>query len=601
MKPHTNRAARRKPCKKQASDKNRQESQNNDKFLSNSKSSISYNKNLDSKLSSSDDTLMLPNYLGNIPVFPQRAIPNPYTKPFKPDTNIPNEIQFFLNGDDPIQRQNHKRALSETDDEDSSDTSGYNGGEDISAKPQSLQCVLRPRRHLSQEYSNIDSNSTSSLDIRFKPNKNFRGIQSSDDDLGSITPPLSSSITNHESFIPNEETQIDVSTFPVGKLKIMLNNLSKTSNMSQSQEARDAIKDIFRECDHLENLQIDYKKRQQIINREVDTIQHHQQQSEILLENLQQIQHHPTLYQSDHHIQDPQMAHPSHSATQTFDEYAKIFQPSRFTKLNYADSEASTFLSKPESLSDASPTYCDLGAEENSINHTVCSRSRPSSSVRPPDVVVSPLNLEAATTTADAAPFHDTSISQPFSVQTQDSLVLADDSSEQSSVTSTEPSLECIASIPLAHLSRGPSLVSQRQYDSPQEKHDTDIRIMFQNCRGAFPVGTPQNEHYVPSMTSFRNMMADAVLLSETNTDWRMNDNAYNAQLLNRAQWRPHPTKTSTASCKWENTSRTSFQTGGVLSLFLNALPSRITSSESDKYGRWTRTTFQLKKQKLVI
>jgi len=188
------------------------------------------------------------------------------------------------------------------------------------------------------------------------------------------------------------------------------------------------------------------------------------------------------------------------------------------------------------------------------------------------------------------------------SMQTQDSLVL------QAQTIEEPPSSQAAGSVNLedeppstAHLSRTPSLISHRNFDSPEFKQDTDIRFMHQNCRGAFPIGIPQNEHYVPCMSSFRNMMADAVLLSETNTDWRVHDNKYNAQLLNKALWKPHPTRTTVSSCTWDNVERSSFQTGGVLSLFLNTLPSRIIKSESDTYGRWTKTTIQLKKRTLSV
>jgi len=97
-------------------------------------------------------------------------------------------------------------------------------------------------------------------------------------------------------------------------------------------------------------------------------------------------------------------------------------------------------------------------------------------------------------------------------------------------------------------------------------------------------------------------MLADAVLLNETNTGWKVRDNYYNAQLLNRAIWEKFPTKTTAAaSCVWENSERKSHQTDGFLSVFLNQFPSRISASSGDRYGRWTKITVQLRGKNLSI
>jgi len=154
---------------------------------------------------------------------------------------------------------------------------------------------------------------------------------------------------------------------------------------------------------------------------------------------------------------------------------------------------------------------------------------------------------------------------------------------------------------PPVTLKLGTTLPTHRQYDDPSQKSDGDFRIIGQNSRGAFPNGTTTAEFFELGTESFKQMEADAVLLSETNTDWKVCDNSWTAQLLNKAIWKPSPTKTTVASCVWENRDRSSFQTGGVLSVFLNSLPSRILKSVGDRLGRWTRTHVQLKNNNLVI
>jgi len=96
-------------------------------------------------------------------------------------------------------------------------------------------------------------------------------------------------------------------------------------------------------------------------------------------------------------------------------------------------------------------------------------------------------------------------------------------------------------------------------------------------------------------------MRADIVLLSETNTDWKVHDNHWNTLLMNKALWDPIPTKTTTSSCKWENVHQTSFQVGGTLSVFTGSITPRIHSSVGDRYGRWTETSVHLKQHKRLF
>lgn len=111
----------------------------------------------------------------------------------------------------------------------------------------------------------------------------------------------------------------------------------------------------------------------------------------------------------------------------------------------------------------------------------------------------------------------------------------------------------------------------------------------------------PKIEHYMPSIESFRDLLADAVLLSETNVDWKVRDNHYGTHLTNRDVFKPSPIKTTTASVIWENRDRSTYQSGGVMSLFTNYIAPRIVRSESDELGRWTKNTIQIKKKNIVI
>jgi len=141
-----------------------------------------------------------------------------------------------------------------------------------------------------------------------------------------------------------------------------------------------------------------------------------------------------------------------------------------------------------------------------------------------------------------------------------------------------------------------PRLVSKATSSEPPTFKEKDsIRIIAQNCNGAFHSGHRNSEHYIPSMSSLQGYSPDIICLSETNTDWKVRDMGYDTMLTNKVIWDPTPTKTIMSSCKWNNVRRTTYQPGGVLTLCLNSLPSRIKTSKSDEYGRYTKTVFQAK------
>ena len=157
-------------------------------------------------------------------------------------------------------------------------------------------------------------------------------------------------------------------------------------------------------------------------------------------------------------------------------------------------------------------------------------------------------------------------------------------------------------SVILSKTSHGNRIISPSQAENETarfKQHET-IRIIGQNCRGAFHKGEQASNHYVPSMESLRGYGADMICLSETNTDWKVNDNYHEAHLLNKAIWNPCPTRTTASSCKWENTNRTNYQVGGVMTLCVNNLVSRIKAVYSDPYGRFTKTSFTGKNKKLI-
>ena len=107
-------------------------------------------------------------------------------------------------------------------------------------------------------------------------------------------------------------------------------------------------------------------------------------------------------------------------------------------------------------------------------------------------------------------------------------------------------------------------------------KQDSDIRIIAQNCRGVTRTQTPLYEHYLPAIESFKDNKADAILLSETNTDWTRHDTHYIVSTHNKLIFSPSPTKTTTASCKQTMRATSALQTGGVMTLLSNELPPRV-------------------------
>ena len=127
-------------------------------------------------------------------------------------------------------------------------------------------------------------------------------------------------------------------------------------------------------------------------------------------------------------------------------------------------------------------------------------------------------------------------------------------------------------------------------------KQESDIRIIAQNCRGVTRNRILLYEHYLPAIESFKDHLADAILLSETNTDWTRHDSHYTLSTHNKLTFSPSPTKTITSSCKRNMRDTSALQTGGVMTLLTNELPPRVQSTHSDPYGRWTRIQLYVKR-----
>ena len=134
-----------------------------------------------------------------------------------------------------------------------------------------------------------------------------------------------------------------------------------------------------------------------------------------------------------------------------------------------------------------------------------------------------------------------------------------------------------------------------RKLDAPVNKQKHSVRLIAQNCRGAFHSSMKHTDFYIPSMESLQGYSPDILCLCETNTDWNVKDNGYDADLMNRAIWNPVPTKTVVASCRWKNLQRTTYQPGGVLSTCMNSMPSRIKTTYRDPYGRFVKIIYQAK------
>ena len=142
---------------------------------------------------------------------------------------------------------------------------------------------------------------------------------------------------------------------------------------------------------------------------------------------------------------------------------------------------------------------------------------------------------------------------------------------------------------------------SSSVHENPTIKNAKSIRFIAQNCRGLYHKKENPSDHYVYCMESFKGYSPDVILLSETNTDWKVQDHFYDTKLRNKAIWSPIPTKTLVSSCRWDNPSKTTYQPGGVMSVCLNHMPSRIKTNYRDPYGRYVKIVFQAHQKTIAV
>jgi len=155
---------------------------------------------------------------------------------------------------------------------------------------------------------------------------------------------------------------------------------------------------------------------------------------------------------------------------------------------------------------------------------------------------------------------------------------------------------------PVMNLVSGSIITPSTPYhENPSIKSKDAVRIIAQNCRGLYHKNDRPSDHYVPCMEAFQMYSPDVILLCETNTDWRVQDHFYETKLRNKAIWAPLPTKTVVASCPWENTRKNTYQPGGVMSVCVNNMPSRIKRLSRTHYGRYVKITFQAKQRSIAI
>jgi len=374
-------------------------------------------------------------------------------------------------------------------------------------------------------------------------------------------------------------------------IEAMLDTLSQHPGF-QSQQSLDLLTKLREKCSKYKQKQEEYNARSQRIAENMHKIHHHQSK---IQKSTSQVA--ITLGQFTMPSLDD--AHSSAPSNGTSTKPTNFH--SRFTRLNFAASQDDdTFLSHSQSGSSTlSPLYCPIEEMSTSVASSRSSQNTFSSpSKLPQSVSISNNNVTHKNTIEQIhQSSHNDRTLRPNTTNDEDSLL-----GDMSQQIKYDKDASSMSSSETARLSTLPCMISPHtQTDTPDEKYDGDIRIISQNCRGALQLGKSRQEHYEPSMESFKDLLADAVLLSETNVDWKVRDNHYDTHLANRVIFSPAPVKTTTASCSWENRSRSTYQPGGVLSLFTNHITPRIVSSTSDSYGRWTKTVIQVRQRNIVI
>ena len=504
----------------------------------------------------------------------QSKVANPYKKHPRKKTLNNIRARQLLNADDRTFAQPFRASLSTSSSSLSpNDDSSYS----CSAAPSPSSA---PRR--SNRFKSPSSASSSSSPIRnqvFPSEASSSILHNSIESTGtSETPSPNGTVHTEQPFNDHHMDQ-------------MIMHLSQQPGF-QSQESLDIITKLSAKISKYKQKREEYEARSRSIEKHMHTIQQHQS---IIQQSTSKVS--ITLGQFTLPSLPGDHSSPSSS---TSSKKPKHPFPSRFQNLNFAaGSDDETFLThSPSESSASSPLYCPI--EE------VSSSNQPAeTSSIPPLSFCIPLHtsqLPNEDSIADDSQHHDLySSSQeespPSTTEDADSLLGDASQDTKFQAQTTQESTPTTA-----RLSTQPCLLSpQTQTDTPTNKYEGDIRVVSQNCRGAIQLGKSRQEHYVPSIESFRDLLADVVLLSETNVDWKVRDNHYDTHLANRVIFSPAPVKTTTASCSWDNRSRSTYQPGGVLSIFTNHVTPRIVSSTSDPYGRWTKTVIQIRQRNIVM
>jgi len=514
MKPTSNRAARRKPCKKQASVP----------FIKGPDSqtfcdqSICSNVIIDTKTDYLDSSLStLHSFLSTSPCLSpsNNKTKNPYLKKHSLPTQVSCRTKALLKYDDAVPRQDvlSDMSTSISNEEENDSDSDFTPPKNVARLP----CHNVPSTRATIRHDQKASMHT----------------------LLPRIPPIDINPPSPEPSLPSP---LNAATFDVSHIRTILKSYSEEASISKQSEASSIISSIHQECDCFEKLQYHFKNTQSHITPAITEIK----------ETLSRISEANIFHQ-------PQLPQP------------KADRPN-FARIDpYAASDDNTFLSHVSSISDDTPPEgskleeCHIPSDAMIYDHDEDEQSSSDDSLAP-------------------------SVSRPSSPP-QDTH-----STKESLSLCQEPSLTNPTSVPYTQ-----ALKPLTSFSNPHDKQEGALRFVAQNCRGALQIGRNKHEHYTPAMESFLNLASDVVLLSETNTDWTIKDNHWDTLLMNRAIWAPSPTKTTTASCEWNNRHRTSFQVGGTMSLFSGMLTPRIQSSEGDKYGRWTKTSIHMRHNKKLI
>ena len=583
MKPRTNRAARCKPCKKQAS---REHIPTLDS--SKIKTSIKTDEHSYTSISSTNESASLSHH----PQLPHSSqVPPNIINPYKNKPNpkvIPSQIQDALDNDNPKETYHRKETQLSSSPQISDDDSSFvtevsqiisrkhitRRTNRRSPKSWSSQQSIVNRLTCAPQASSIVENSVNDPSIRPQAS-NYSPLQSPSHQ-NPIEFQLSPADTKQNVNATKRTSAQLAPQLNTQNIRDLLRTLSQSSICENDQESRSLVREIMDHC-------ISFDKHKKVFEANERKLK---EQSKLIRSQFQEITNSPLLSTPNEPFVPYQFTPDNSTSTSSHTSSSVSFRPrkSKYSKLNpYASEGDDTFFTSTEtSISDASPQYCDIEEISDQKSSASVSSSLPSPSHK--------IRNQS----------HHTLPTEPWDPQ-----IASSSPKTKSALKIEENKVESIFTRDenpiVVNLSPHTVITQQNNHDSHAVKNENNIRIVSQNCRGVFPKEVPRNEHYIPSIESFMDIQADAVLLTETNVDWKVQDQHWEISLLNKHIQKPSPTKTITSSCVHDNPRSQTHQTGGVMSLFTNTLPSRIQQSSSDRYGRWTRTSIQLKQRKLVI